>query len=93
MFHESYGSARVVTGDGMAKSRDISFFNVIHDHVAKGGTDVSEDMIFVNREAMSSDGFVDLKLGCIRVVGGGNTWILWNHICNLIVERCIGLWR
>ena len=52
MFHESEGSARVVTGDGMAKSRNIFFFNVIHDHVAKGGTDVSEDVIFVGREAM-----------------------------------------
>ena len=52
MFHESYGSARVVAGDGMAKSRDISFFNVIHDHVAKGGTDVTEDVIFTGRVTM-----------------------------------------
>ncbi len=52
MFHEGEGSARVVTGDGMAKGRDIFFFNVIHDHVAKGGTDLSEDVIFVGREAM-----------------------------------------
>jgi len=52
VFHESEGSARVLTGVGMAKSIDIFFFNVIHDHVAKGGTDVSEDMIFISRETM-----------------------------------------
>ena len=89
MFHEVEGSACVVTSDGMAKSEDVFFFNVIHDHVAKGGTNVSEDVIFVGRETMKSYGFIDLKLGCIRVVGVGNACILRNHVCNFIVECCV----
>ena len=52
MFHEGEGNTRVVTGDGVAKGRDIFFFNVIHDRVTKGSTDIAEDVVFVGGEAM-----------------------------------------
>ena len=32
-FHEGDGSTRVVTGDGMAKDRDIFFFNVENSEI------------------------------------------------------------
>ena len=41
VFHEGEGSARVETGDGVAKGSDTFFLNVIHDHVTKGGTDIA----------------------------------------------------
>ena len=47
MFHEGERSACVKTSDGVAEGGDVFLFDTVDYHVAKGCSDVAEDVVFV----------------------------------------------